>query len=75
MNIGIDIRPALKAKTGVGNYVSNLVSALVELDRATGTTLDRNGIQLGDAFNGSVSKMPTPPFSVRGFTRGNEGSR
>ncbi len=33
MNIGIDIRPALKSKTGVGNYVSNLVSALVELDR------------------------------------------
>lgn len=33
MNIGIDIRPALKAKTGVGNYALNLVHALAELDR------------------------------------------
>lgn len=33
MNIGIDIRPALRAKTGVGNYVLNLITALVELDR------------------------------------------
>ncbi|MBI4384074.1 MAG: glycosyltransferase family 4 protein [Nitrospinae bacterium] len=34
MNIGIDIRPALKARTGVGNYALNLAGALARLDRA-----------------------------------------
>jgi outer membrane protein len=42
--------------------------ALVEMDRSTGTTLDRNGINLVDAAAGSVTKMPTPPFNVRGFS-------
>jgi outer membrane protein TolC len=34
--------------------------AKVELDRATGTTLEHNGIQLQDALNGTVSSTPTP---------------
>jgi outer membrane protein TolC len=42
--------------------------ALVEMDRAMGTTLDRNGILLQDALSGALSRMPTPPFSVRGFS-------
>lgn len=33
MNIGIDVRPALRAKTGVGNYVLNLVLSLIDLKR------------------------------------------
>ncbi len=33
--------------------------AKVELDRATGTTLEHNGIQIGDAINGTVS-TPAP---------------
>ena len=45
MNIGIDIRPALKAKTGVGNYVCNLVSALVELDRENQYSLFSNSFR------------------------------
>lgn len=36
--------------------------ALVELDRARGATLDRNGIELSDALSGEVSHRPTPPF-------------
>ncbi|HWP85571.1 MAG TPA: TolC family protein, partial [Terriglobia bacterium] len=48
--------------------VATYAKALVEMDRAMGTTLDRNGIRLADALNGSVSRMPTPPFSVRGFS-------
>ena len=35
---------------------------LVALDQATGTTLDRNGIQLNDALRGTVSEKPIPPF-------------
>jgi outer membrane protein TolC len=38
------------------------VKALVALDQATGTTLDRNGIQLNDALSGTVSEKPVPPF-------------
>ncbi len=33
--------------------------AKVELDRATGTTLEHNGIQIQDAINGTVSS-PNP---------------
>src|SRR5713226_2241056 len=48
---------------------SNLVTAMssyeksrVELDRATGLTLDHNSILLGDAERGPVSKMPHVPY-------------
>jgi hypothetical protein len=35
---------------------------MVALDQATGTTLDRNGIQLNDALSGTVSEKPVSPF-------------
>ena len=37
--------------------------AVVELDRATGQTLDKNNISIVEAFNGSVSRpaSPIPP--------------
>jgi outer membrane protein len=48
---------------------SNLVSAnsayeksRVELDRATGATLDRLGILMADAERGAVTKMPNVPY-------------
>ena len=34
--------------------------AKVELDRATGATLEHNGIQLQDALNGTVSTTAAP---------------
>lgn len=34
--------------------------ALVEFDRATGQTLDRNGIALNDALSGQMLRQPTP---------------
>ena len=37
-------------------------NALVDLHRATGATLKENGIELGDALTGDVTKRPTPPF-------------
>jgi len=45
------------------------------MDRAMGTTLDRNGILLTDALSGTISRMPTPPFSVLGFPAPGEGTR
>ncbi len=48
---------------------SNLVAAMaayeksrVELDRATGLTLDKLGIQVADAERGEVTHMPNVPF-------------
>ena len=37
-------------------------NALVAIDQAAGTTLDRNGILLNDALSGTVSDMPVPPL-------------
>jgi outer membrane protein TolC len=35
---------------------------LVDMHRATGATLKENGIDLGDALTGEITKRPTPPF-------------
>jgi outer membrane protein len=37
--------------------------ALVAMDEARGATLDRNGITFNDALNGTINKMPAPPFN------------
>jgi outer membrane protein len=39
--------------------------ALVELDRARGTTLDRNRIEYSDALSGTISSAPVAPYSLR----------
>ncbi len=39
--------------------------AVVELDRATGQTLDRNNISIAEAFKGSVPRPPSPIPAVR----------
>jgi outer membrane protein TolC len=55
--------------------IATYSKALVEMDRAMGTTLDRNGILLTDALSGTISRMPAPPFSVLGFPPAGEGTR
>ncbi len=65
-------RDLIAAELAEVNAVAGYSKALVEMDRSMGTTLDRNGIRLSDALSGEVSRMPTPPFSVRGFTPGGE---
>lgn len=37
-------------------------NALVSMDQATGTTLERNGIRLDDALSGVVTAKPSPPY-------------
>ena len=41
--------------------------AIVEMDRARGLTLERNGIEYADALSGKVSKAPATPFSNDGL--------
>jgi outer membrane protein len=59
----------LQTQRDLAQAQSNLVSAKssyeksrVELDRAIGLTLDRNGILLDDAERGQVSRMPHVPY-------------
>jgi outer membrane protein len=47
--------------------------ALVDLHRATGSTLKENGIELGDALTGEVTKRPSPPF--QSFQKSNVGTK
>jgi outer membrane protein TolC len=67
-NVILRQRDLVTAQQAEVATVATYANALVEMDRSMGTTLDRNGIQIGDAQAGTVSKMPTPPFSVRGFS-------
>ncbi|OFV95226.1 MAG: hypothetical protein A3F68_02595 [Acidobacteria bacterium RIFCSPLOWO2_12_FULL_54_10] len=55
--------------------VVNYAKSLVEIGRATGTTLNRNGIEMSDAWTGSLSRLPNPPVSVQGFTTQPEATR
>lgn len=50
----------------VGAMVS-YAKAVVEMDRSTGATLERNGIEYSDALSGKVSRTPKTPFSGRGL--------
>jgi len=34
----------------------------VELERATGTLLDKNGVSIDDAARGQVTRMPNVPY-------------
>lgn len=44
--------------------------AMVELDRAIGATLNRNGIEYDDALSGKLSKLPKTPFDADGKREG-----
>ena len=44
--------------------------AMVEMDRASGATLDRNSIEYADALEGKVAKPPVTPFTNRGSKEG-----
>ncbi|MDM7997653.1 MAG: TolC family protein [Acidobacteriota bacterium] len=44
--------------------------AMVEMDRAMGATLNRNGIEYDDALSGKLSKLPKTPFNGYGEREG-----
>jgi outer membrane protein TolC len=61
-NVVLRERDAIAARQADIAAVATYARALVEMDRATGSTLDRNGIEVSDALNGEVTRRPTPPF-------------
>jgi outer membrane protein TolC len=61
----------LQNRSALASAESTLISAMaayekqrVELDRATGTLLDSNGISIDDAARGQVRHMPNVPYAA-----------
>ena len=55
-------RDLTQAESTLVTAMSNYEKSRVELDRATGSTLDKLGILVADAERGQVTKMPTVPY-------------
>jgi outer membrane protein TolC len=58
-------RDVLAAEQAEVNAMVTYAKALVEVDRARGATLERNGIELEDALSGAISRMPAAATSLR----------
>jgi outer membrane protein len=59
----------LQTRSALANAESTLMSAMaayeksrVEMERATGSLLDKNGISIDDAARGQVTRMPNVPY-------------
>lgn len=65
-NVVLRQRDLVTAQYAEVQALGAYAKALVAIDQATGTTLDRNGIQLNDALSGTVTDRPTPPFHFGG---------
>jgi len=61
-NVVLRERDALAARQADITAVTNYARGLVEMDRSTGSTLERNGIETSDALSGEVTRRPSPPF-------------
>ena len=59
-NVILAQRDLLTAQSNEVTALAAYAKARVELDRATGETLDSNNISLDEAFRGSVSRPPSP---------------
>lgn len=55
-------RDAIVARQADIGAVAAYARALVEMDRSTGSILERNGIDIEDALSGEVTRRPSPPF-------------
>jgi outer membrane protein len=74
-NVVLRTRDLATAQYAEVQAVSAYALAVVAMDQATGTSLERNGIQLQDAVSGTVSTQPTPPFHLPAPTPGQGGGR
>ena len=55
-------RDAVIARLADIGAVAAYARALVEMDRSTGTILERNSIDTEDALSGEITRRPSPPF-------------
>jgi outer membrane protein TolC len=63
-NVVLKERDLVSAQYAEVQVASAYAKAVIAMDQATGTTLERNGIQLDDALSGTVSRKPTPPLTL-----------
>jgi outer membrane protein TolC len=63
-NVILQERDLVSAQYAEVQVSTTYAKALVAMDQATGTTLDRNGIRLNEALTGTVTDLPTPPSHV-----------
>ena len=61
-NVILKERDLVSAQYAAVQVEGNYANALVAMDQATGTTLERNGVRLDDALSGIVTTPPTPPY-------------
>lgn len=74
-NVVLKQRDLVTAQYAEVQAADAYAKAIVAMDQATGTTLERNGIRLDDAVTGIVSKRPSPPFEHSIVTPGERGGR
>ncbi len=74
-NVVLKERDLVSAQYAEVQIADAYAKALVAMDQATGTTLDKNGIRLSDALSGTVSAQPTPPFHIPASIPGQRGGR
>jgi outer membrane protein TolC len=67
-NVVLKQRDYVTAQYAEVQVASSYAAALVAMDQAAGTTLERNGIDLNDALTGTVSTKPAPPFRLPAVT-------
>ena len=71
-NVILRQRDFIAAQQAEVQAVATYAQALVAMDQARGGMAERNGIRFDDSLSGSITKMPTPPFNVRGFSVGGQ---
>ena len=62
-NVVLKERDLVSAQYAEVQVQSAYAKAVIAMDQATGTTLERNGIRLDDALSGTVTHKPTPPLA------------
>jgi outer membrane protein TolC len=62
-NVVLKERDLVSAQYAQVQVQSAYAKAVIAMDQATGTTLERNGIRLEDALSGTVAQKPTPPLA------------
>ncbi len=65
-NVILKERDLVSAQYAEVQVEAAYAGALVSLDQATGTMLERNGIRLEDALSGVVTSQPANPYSPSG---------
>ena len=63
-NVVLKERDLVSAQYAQVQVESAYAKAMIAMDQATGTTLERNGIRLDDALSGIVTQKPTPALNL-----------